>query len=117
VAVCAVVAFTAAFFAAGADTGAPPRRQTHPKPVSFTDPAASAVAVAVGAVGRPTALKLPPPRPHVKHHSTPAVTPVTPAATTPTYSQTLAPLTPRPEHRSSQKKSPSGTGHGVTTIP
>jgi hypothetical protein len=119
-AVCAVAAFLVAFFAAGAgSTSAPPRTTTHPRPVSFSDPAASAVAAAF--VGHPAALKLPS-RPHVKHHSKPAatVTPVAPAAApaasaTPNY--TAPAVVFPPTHASTGKKGSGGSGHGTTTIP
>jgi len=116
-AVCAVAAFAAAFFAAGAgNSTTTPTKATHPRAVSFTDPAASAVAV--GVVGRPTELKLPVRR-HIRHHATPLAATVTPAAVaTPTQSQPVVATTaPPPVTHSSGKKNSSGSGHGVTTIP
>jgi len=108
--VCALAAFAAAFFAAGAGQTAT-RHITHHKPAPFADTAASGVAVSFS--GAPAALKLPPPPPkHVKHHAKPATTVPAAPATTP------APATPAPvlsapaPHKSSNKDS----GHGVTIV-
>jgi hypothetical protein len=108
--VCAVAAFAAAFFAAGAGQMAA-RHIAHHKLAPFADTAASGVAVSFS--GAPAALKLPPPPPkHVKHHAKPAATvPATPATTS-------APATPAPVVSAPARHKSSGndSGHGVTIV-
>jgi hypothetical protein len=110
--VCAAAAFAVAFFAAGAGSSTPTHTTTRAPHVSFTDPAASAVAG--GFAGLPAALKLPPPH-HVKHHSKPAakVAPVAATPSTPTYSPAPVTYPPPPVTHHSSK----GRGSGTLTIP
>lgn len=110
---CAVVAFVAAFFAAGAAQTTTKHVRAHTKAVAFADSAAGAVATSFS--GQPAALKLPPPR-HVKHHSTPApVATVTVAPTTSTPATApaaAAPVVPAP----AKHKKSGGSGTGVTIV-
>jgi hypothetical protein len=110
--VCAIVAFAAAFYAAGADHTTIKHVKPHAKPVPFADTAASAVAGSFA--GHPVALKLPPPR-HVKHHAKPATPTVTPPPTTTNVTPTISPPAyvppPAPKH-----KSKGGTGTGTTVV-
>jgi hypothetical protein len=113
VVVCAIAAFVAAFYAAGAGTTTTKHITTHPKVVPFADAAAGGVATSF--TGQPAPLKLPPPR-HVKHHSTSApvtAAPTVTSATTPSAPAPAPVYTPPP---ASKHKSKGGTGTGTTVV-
>lgn len=108
----AVVAFAAAFYAAGAGQTTTKHVRAAAKVVPFTDTTAGSVAA--GITGQPSALKLPPPR-HVKHHAKPPAAVVTvPPAVTPAPAPVSTPPTayvpPPAKHKT------SGSGTGTTTV-
>jgi hypothetical protein len=106
--VCAVAAFAAAFYAAGA--GQMTMKQVKPqvKAVPFADTAARGVAA--GFAGHPDALKLPPPP--VKHHATPP--PVAPVTSAPITSAPSTPIIPSPPPPTPKHKR---SGGGTPTTP